>query len=270
MRKQEAVKAKAKSVKEENEMEHVKLKPTPVAEKKAIDEAPAKPVVAQETKNLPATVAGDGFDDSDGGDNRIIRGVIMPCVDGIWSCKDGTEFPPEESFLAMATTQALQRWQEERVVESISKIPGRALPDVKDLNDAIPKGEWEAGINGPRAPWQHVYVVYLLRPVDASIFTVVNNTVGMRICYERLSERVKWMRSLRGEKIFPLVVRDKKPMTTQFGTKLRPELTIIGWRDLGGEPPAGSAIGSLPPTPTIGQPVEPVTTEEALNDEIPL
>ena len=186
----------------------------------------------------------------------------------VFGAQGRTEFPPEHAFLAMATTQALQRWEEERVAEVIRKIPGRPLPDVGELNAQIPEDTWEEGINGPRPPWQHVYVVYLLNPVDASIYTVINNTTGMRICYERLSERVKWMRSLRGDKVFPLVKLDKKPMTTKFGVKLRPELTILGWRDLGGEPPAGSAIGSPPTTPAIGQPVEPVTTKEALNDEI--
>ena len=91
---------KAKEVTEANEMGHVKIKPTP-ATAKVIDEAPAKPVVAQETKNVPATVTSDGFDDGDEGSNRIIRGVILSCVDGEWSAKDGTEFPPEHSFLAM-------------------------------------------------------------------------------------------------------------------------------------------------------------------------
>ena len=153
----------------------------------------------------------------------------------------------------------------------IRKVPGQPLPDVDELNAQIPKSEWEDGINGPRKPWQHVYVVYLLNPADASIYTVINNTVGMRICYERLSERVKWMRSLRGDRVFPLVVLDKKPMKTNFGTKLRRELTVVSWRDLSGDGGPQKSIGKpVTKLTSIGKPIEPVTTKEALNDELPI
>jgi hypothetical protein len=268
MSKQEAVK-QAKREPAESEMKNVKLKPLTMAAKTKAIEPPAKPVVAHESKNVPATVAGDGFDDGDESSARIIRGVILSCTDGQWSAKDGTEFSPDHQFIAMATAQAIQRWENEQVIEVIRKIPGQSLPSVDVLNSEVPQSEWEDGINGPRAPYQHVHIVYLLDPTDASIFTVINATVGMRMCYERLSERVKWMRSLRGDRIFPVVRLDKKPMTTRFGTKLRPELTVVAWRDLGGSDGGGEPIGKPPATPAIGKPVEPVTTEEALNDKLP-
>jgi hypothetical protein len=249
---------------EENMPQDVTLKKTAAV---ATPVASTNKTNAETPTNLPAVVD-DGFDDTDEGSARIIRGTILSCVDGVWAAKDGTEFPPETAFVAMATAQALQRWREEAVVEVIRKIPGQPLPDVGALNAEIPKDDWEEGLNGPRPPWQHAFIVYLLNPVDASIFTVINTTTGMRICYDRLTERVKWMRSLRGSKVFPLVRLDKKPMQTQFGTKQRPELTILSWRDF--SPQSAPAIEQqVKQAEQIGRPVTPVSTKEEMNDIIP-
>jgi hypothetical protein len=274
MRKQQTVK-KAKDVQTETEMRNVKLKTaTLVPEKKVADEVPAKPSAVNETKNLPATVAGsDGFDDSDEGEQRLIRGTIIRCVDGDWFDKEETKFPLGTQLLALGMTQALQHWQDGTVIEPpIRKIPGQPLPDVEELNAQIPKSEWEESMNGPREPWQHVYVVYLLEPKTGTIYTFINNTVGARIAYERLQDRVKWTRALRGEKVYPLVALDNKPMKTQHGLKKRPEFTVIEFRDLGGgSPTTVPAIGPKtgPSDQQVGKPVEPVTSAEAMDDEIP-
>jgi hypothetical protein len=267
MRKQVALKQmkQTKQAKESNEMENVKLKPAPARQV----ETPPKPV--QETKHLPAVAesnhpVSDGFDDADEAGARLIRGMIMKCTDGDWSDREGTDYPLGTQLLAMATAEALQHWHEQRVVETIPKVPGRPLPDVDELNAQIPEDEWETGLDGePRKPWQRVFIVYLLDPKDASVFTLINSTVGMHICYDRLKDKVRWMRALRGEKVYPLVKLDNRPMTTAFGTKKRPELTILEWRDVSGPKPA---IEQQPPQ-QIGKPVAPPTSKEIFNDEIP-
>jgi hypothetical protein len=80
-------------------------------------------------------------------------------------------------------------------IETITELP---LPDADALNGAIPEAEWELGIDGkPRPPWQLNYVVYLLNPHDASVFTSINATTGQRIAFERLVDKMKFMRALR-------------------------------------------------------------------------
>ena len=137
-----------------------------------------------------------------------------------------------------------------------------------------PEGAWELGLNGePKPPWQLNFVVYLLDVSDASLRTFANSTVGARIAYERLTDRVAWMRSLRGATVLPLVKLDAKPMKTKVGTKQRPEFTIIDWRDMSGAPgvvqqATPRAIGPRP-VASIGKPVKAPSASEMIDDEIP-
>jgi hypothetical protein len=134
------------------------------------------------------------------------------------------------------------------------------------LNSQIPKTEWEKGLNGPRPPWTKQRAVYLLNPIDGGEFTFISGTTGAAIAVERLQDKVKNMRMLRGDRVVPLVELGSKPMPTKFGTKPRPDFTIVEWRNLG--PPA--AVSAPTPAPAliheIGTKVEPPTLAEELND----
>jgi hypothetical protein len=185
--------------------------------------------------NLPVTSG--GFDD-DGDDNasRIIQGSIIRCVDGQWTDGDGEPFPPDTKLLVLATAMALQHWKDKKPVETILKQPGQPLPDIDELNSKIPKKQWEPGLDKkPRPPWVRQHIAYLLNPTDAGLFTFINSTAGATIAVDRLRNKVKWMRQLRGGNVHPLVKLDCKPMKTQVGPKLRPEFTILEWRQLGSE-----------------------------------
>ena len=213
------------------------------------------------TKQL-ATVSGDGFEDTDATD-RLIQGTILKSIDGFWSTKDGTTFPPGTKMIALATTTCVQHWQDQTPVETIIKQPGVPLPDVDELNSRIPEKEWERGLDGnPRAPYVKEWVAYLLDPRDASIYTFINSTRGAEIAVEKLQSRVKWMRALRGDKVVPVVELSSKPMKTQFGLKQRPEFKIDGeWRELGTLAPAQD----MPSIEHIGTP----TLQEEMADAVP-
>ena len=150
-----------------------------------------------------------------------------------------------------------------------SKKPGEPLPDIDELNARIPQKQWETGLDGkPRPPWQKQCLVYLLDGTNAERFTFINSTVGARIAVENLKDQVKWMRAMRGADVFPVVELSSAPMKTKMGTKIRPDFRVVGWRRLGdGE--TGPVTGAPPTTPAIGKPVAPVSSREALNDEIP-
>jgi hypothetical protein len=233
--------------------------------------ATVKQVTKEEDKtksaNLPVVVAGDGFADTDDGGDRLIRGVILKCVDGTWSDREGTEYPIGTPMIVFGVAEALQYWRDQTVTETIVKIPGQSLPDLADLNGSIPKNEWEIGLNDePRPPWQHAYLIYLLNPQDGAVFTLINSTIGMHICFDRIKDKVRYMRAIRGERVCPVVRLDSKPMKTAYGVKKRPELTIIEWRDLS---PQGAPALERAPAKQIGKPVSEPTLSEELNDEIP-
>jgi hypothetical protein len=162
---------------------------------------------------------------------RLLHGTLLKCVDGRWRDNDGLE--PPEHLLAIGTVRALQRWYEQKPIDTIIETADEPLPDHEELNAQIPQSEWETGLDGnPRPPWQLNFAVYLLDGATAEMYTFVNSTTGARIAFERLNDKLDTMRFLRGENVVPLVALDGRPMKTAFGTKMRPEFTVVDWTDL--------------------------------------
>src|SRR5262249_37838105 len=179
-------------------------------------------------------------------EDHLIQGEILKFVDGIWSIRGGGEIPPGTVLLAIGTTEALQCWKDQRVLDTVRKTPDEPLPDIDQLNEQIPKSEWEAGLNGePKPPWAHVFVAYLVNPRDGALYTFLNSTFGAMRAVKDLEQRVEWMRAMRGERVSPLVTLASKLMQTKYGKKMRPHFEIGGWRELG-----GGGNGALPNKPT--------------------
>ena len=137
-------------------------------------------------------------------------------------------------MLAMSTAICLQCWKDGQPIDTIIKQPNKPLPDVDALNAKIPESEWEPGLDEkPRPPWQKEFIVYLVNPTDASIYTFINSTMGAQIAFDRLKSKVVLMRQMRGANVVPIVKLDSQAMKTKFGQKIRPEFTILEWRQLG-------------------------------------
>jgi hypothetical protein len=214
---------------------------------------------------------------------RLIQGVLLKCVDGRWI--DGDGLTPPTEMLVIGITHALQCWgKEQDLLDFIIEQPDEPLPDHEALNAQIPEEEWGTGFDGkPRAPWQFNWVVYLLNCEDAGTFTFINSTRGAQIATERLEDRIKWMRTLRGNDVTPIVRLESRPMKTGFAgvVKQRPEFTIIEWRDLNVKHAAPQiehkAETAAEPAPehkkkakaTVGKPVKPTTLAEEIDDGIP-
>src|SRR5262249_23585223 len=118
---------------------------------------------------------------------------------------------------------------------------------------------------------------------------------------ERLVDRLELMQRLRGKPgsaVTAIVKPDCRQWKTKFGTKLRPEFTILDWREIGAakeqptqlpapqqaaanEAPQATTADEDPPwdlddllprsakpqTPA-GKPVKPLTREEEFNDSL--
>jgi hypothetical protein len=220
-----------------------------------------------ETKNgkLPVVVD-DGFN-SDTGENKLIRGVIVRCVEGNWTDAGGNPITPDTKLVAWATTECLQRWKDKLPVETIVKQPGVPLPDVEALNAEIPESEWEMGLSGKRPPWAKQHVVYLLNPQDGSEYTFISSTTGAAIAVERLRDKTKNIRMLRGDRYVPVVTLTSKLMQTRFGSKLRPDFTTQEWRAL--RAPNRVSAQPVAAIEHVGSKVEEPSLDEEMNDELP-
>jgi hypothetical protein len=208
--------------------------------------------------------------------DSIIKGERLKFPDTRWTDVNGIALPPDNEYLVLRTDIVGQRWikdGDKRRPEVIFKKSDESLPDtVAQLNAKIPKSKWEKGLGGEaRPPWAVLYVVYLVNPVNGKMYTAANSTTGMRIAYRALVDQVLTMRSLRAENVAPIVKLAAKPMKTQYGMKQRPDFDVVEFRSLGGVLPNKPTlqIGNKVGSEKIGEPVEPPTIQEELDDDLP-
>jgi hypothetical protein len=203
---------------------------------------------------------------------------------------DTDSLPLPSPMIVVGTDTLLVRYHPEYEV-----IREKPLPNVNDLNGAIPQSEWREGLNGGlEPPWKLNFEIRMVDPVGGKLYTYANSTYGARICWERLNEQVCITRMLRGAAVLPLVKLDKRPMPTRRGMQSRPHLEPIEYREPGGQlappstpqlppapAPAGSAAPPTTPPPTQAaapaatstvdamKPVKPIPIEEYIGDSLP-
>jgi hypothetical protein len=119
----------------------------------------------------------DGFDGPLTG-GRLLKGPLIRWNETTnWIDRDGLK--PPEPLLALSCAEALQQWKEKRPIETITAKP---LPDITELNSAVPIQEWELGPDGrPKAPWVHQYAVYLIDPGTATFFSYTTIPQGLAL-----------------------------------------------------------------------------------------
>jgi hypothetical protein len=183
---------------------------------------------------------------------RLVHGALMKCVDGRWS-SDGRDYTGA-TMIALHTVRAVQHWRDGRPIETISEDHCE-LPDIKELNAAVPQDEWETGLDGkPRPPWRLQYATYLLDPSTASLYTHANSTFGAKRAWEHLHNAICCKRVLcRGQIVYPVVRLDSAPMFK----KIRPAYEIATeWVNLDGGAPSTPV---LPPksAPAVGRSAAP-------------
>jgi hypothetical protein len=211
-----------------------------------------------------------GFEDAvEGADspaNRQIQGQLVKFTnEATWVAGD-EELSDKLELVAVNVSRVVQKWQDGQPTGTIVLEPGQKFPDVEKLNAEVPKSKWVEGPDGrPRGPWQAQYLVYLLNPNTVDRFTYATSTIGGSIAVRDLADRVKWMRSFRGENVYAVVTPSRTFMNTRFGGRQRPHFIIKRWIALGGEGalPAAEKPALAGPQ-TVGEP----TAKEVVDDEI--
>jgi len=186
---------------------------------------------------------------------QLLQGPLIKFNNGIWTRHDGGQLRCESSWLAIATTRALQRFVDGVSETILKQHPNDELPDVDQLNAAIPQEQWPIGLDGkPQPPWSLQFVVYLLEIRDAMIATFSNSAKGSRVAVTELEQCIHWKRALHGgQEIYPLTRLADAPWKTGFGMRRRPDFPILGWRQF--------VDGQL-------RVVEPLSLEAELKDKI--
>jgi hypothetical protein len=195
------------------------------------------------------------YDDGFGDGSWQPRGVPANWDDQQgWHDRDGVPLP--SPLLAIGVSTFLRRWH-----PKYEELRERPLPDVELLNSAIPQSEWRTGLDGkPEKPWKLNYEILLLDPATGTLYAYSNSTWGAQLCHGALQDKVMTMRMLRGRRVCPVVIPDKRPMPTSFGMKSKPHLQLTGeWRELpglSGDTPPQTPPPALPPASQTASPQE--------------
>ena len=191
--------------------------------------------------------------------NRVIQGTrLVFGNDFVWMTSDDEEFPKDRELVVVETSRCVQKWADHQVVDTIPLPTNQKWPDVKALNDACPKSEWQDGPNAqPQGPWQRTRVVYSVDLTTMEKFTFASGTVGADIAVRELRDRIRMMRRFRGESVYPVVTLSDTFMSTRWGGRQRPDFKIMRWIKLG---PDQNALPAPPPTA-----LPPDSTAEALD-----
>ena len=173
---------------------------------------------------------------------RLIRGVLLRCLDWRFLAgKQGTHIPNGTELVALATVALWQRWENGKVVEAISRKPGKLLPAREELG-RLDTATWEKDAGGtPRDPWVNTRLVYFCHPVSAAMYTFSTSSGGGRSAVSALAGAIKRMRTAQPTAV-PIVKSGGEEMPTKFGVKSKPKFEIVGWKGIAETVPAGHQI----------------------------
>jgi hypothetical protein len=217
-----------------------------------------------------------GWEEGIEGDDRpasagVIQGKLVKFSnDAKWIDRDGNEIPGELELVAAGVVRLVQKWEDQKPVETIFIQPHQKFPDVEAMNEKIPRKEW---VEGPdkklRGPWQAQHVLYLVDLKTMDKYTYPTSTTGGRVAIRDLRDKIVWMQKFKGSQVFPVVVFAKAWMNTKFGGRWRPSFTIRKWVRLGGGDKPVEALPS-PTPPVVQQPEQPAKPAQQTKSDLPL
>jgi hypothetical protein len=167
-----------------------------------------------------------------------------------WRDRDGV--PPKGALIVVRIGECIMRWAEKQQ----TLITHKPLPDIDELNKAVPTKEWSVGFSGqPEPPYKAAVFVLAVDPENGATYRYVHHTVGARIAFDDLREATAVMRHLRGEQVYPVVTLGERPMKKRGGVwGKRPHFEIVDWKSPGGDE-GGQALPA-PTTPQLAAPAE--------------
>ncbi len=180
-------------------------------------------------------------------DRHLIKGQIIKFVDGKWTLNK-QPIAKEAQYIPIKLTMCWVRWENNRPAEHVWPRSSGFLPSREALSKAD-EVDWPIGLDDkPKDPWQNTRLIYLTDLQTAETHTFTNSTAGIRHCYSSLARAVATMRKAHPLAL-PIVELDAVPMKTKIGTKLRPHLKIVSWKQVSSpeviEPPEKSVAEEL-------------------------
>jgi hypothetical protein len=196
--------------------------------------------MSDDVMKVPEKIDGFDVDADDAPQNRrVIQGTCLRFTnDFIWIDDNDEKIASDLELVVVDRVRVLQKWIDQKPVKEETRFlePTEKWLDVEAMNDAAPRSEWREGQDGkPQGPWQCQWVIYLLDLKTLDRYTYPTNTTGGHILVGDLSERIKTMRRLRGEHVYPVIRLTDTFMATRWGGRQRPAFKFMRWIKLDSE-----------------------------------
>jgi hypothetical protein len=183
-----------------------------------------------------------------------------------WNRSDGATIA--NRYIAVSIRAMVQKWVNDKPIETIIITPDEPAPDVEVLNQAADKSEWRTGPDGNLVgPWKAQIAIGLLEPKSKELVTFVSGSTGGRIAARELEKQTALERRFGNPRALPIVALSERTMKTKFGSRLRPHLNVVGW--FGDHGPAPQIGNSAPQIGNGGAKALSAPAADGLDDQIP-
>jgi hypothetical protein len=184
-----------------------------------------------------------------------VRGVPLKFDSGSWYRGFEREPPPAQDYLVSEFGETWRFMKKDCPVEYVPRKPESSTRPPRPSTFSE-KSSWPLYNGEPSDPWKYCTVTHLLALANGETFNFVSPTASAWVCRNELLEQIKSMRQMMQTQCLPIVRLASTAWKTQFGTRPRPFLRIIGWQRSKTEANEPKQIG-------------PVKTVNPFNDELP-
>jgi hypothetical protein len=85
---------------------------------------------------------------------------LLKFVQGDFITREGEKVTPERKFITFGLIEAVQKFVNKQLIDTIIVAPHADFPDIRAMNEAAPKDEWGIGLDGkPQGPFTHVLIL---------------------------------------------------------------------------------------------------------------
>jgi hypothetical protein len=179
----------------------------------------------------------DGFEEEDGRAS-LIKGIkIKFTKEAQWIMGEDDVIESDREFIVAQIIKGVQKWVDDRPVETIMLDATAKFPDIEKLNAEASPDEWRLKFDKNVGPWEATYIVYMVCADTWQIFTypAPAATVGASQAVRDLREATRMARRIKGPGLYPKVRLADVFMNTKFGGRQRPCFDIVGYEALGAE-----------------------------------
>lgn len=147
--------------------------------------------------------------------------------DGEWTGPGGDRINGAQ-YAAVGVETSWIRWEDKRPVERLVTRPGQRHPHRDELGHDD-ESKWERGPGGgPSDPWRDSREVKLVDPKTGAELIYSTSTFGGRDAVALLSQQIGNVRVVHPTAT-PIIELDSEKVSTKYGMKPQPRLTVVGW-----------------------------------------